>query len=720
MAETQVTKSILAADFGSVNTRLVLIDRVAGTYRLVARASTRTTDSDPLRDVTAGLNRAILDLVERTGRQMLDGVDIIKPETQTGVGVDRVVVTASAGRPLRVVLVGLMPTISLASGQHVLEGSYVEMVETLSGADILTAEQRLNRILRCQPDLIAIVGGTDAGAEAPILELVDLVRDAVRIAPNPPQVLYAGNRALQAVVRERLGDVAHLLQSDNVRPGLADEQIGPAQLELAAAYNAFRMSGSGFATIAEISDLGILPTAQSFTTVVRYLGEVKRRETPGVLAVDVGSGTTTVAASIQQQPFANVRTDLGLGHSAAGLLDATTGGNIRRWLTYDASDARIADYAVNKTMRPATVPQNARDLELEYALAREAIRVTMAQVRTYWQQAHPEAPALPRLSPLIGAGAALTNAPSPGYAALVLLDALQPSGVTDLWLDPAGIIPALGALAYVAPAAVVQMLETGDLTPLGTAICVDGKPALGKGSVQVRIKLDDGQVIKHKVSGGMVWAYPLPPGQHASVRLSLSRGLSVNGKRRLRLTLTGGAAGLIIDARGRPLPLLRDAEARAMLYPAWVAGVQGEELAADEGAPDWGQLSGAARVETEEVAAHAPSDDGQAEAAPARSARRRRRGRRRRQEEAPADDLDGLSPIGADLSGFDIDDFEFDEVGSSAPAEPEPAPAPARRSGRRTRQAEPAEPADADILDELRQATGADDEAPRRRRGRRR
>ncbi|MBN2472881.1 MAG: glutamate mutase L [Anaerolineae bacterium] len=581
MAETDDIRSIIAADFGSVTTRAVLIDLVNGAYRMVARAETRTTADDPLRDVAIGLYRALAQISEATGRELLTGDrrSILIPEGRDSSGVDALLATASVGQPLRVVVVGLMPDVSVASARHVLSGSYVDVVDVLSLADVRTEEQQINAVLARKPDMVFIVGGTDAGAEAPVLDLVQVVRSAVQIAPKKPTVLYAGNRALQNPVRELLGEVCDLVVTDNVRPGLLDETPGSAQQGLAALYDRFKNeAGSGFDEVSQISAIGVLPTAQGITNLVRYLGATTAplkgvEAAAGVLAVDVGSATTLAAAAIRRREYVSIRTDIGLGHSATGLLEATTPGNIRRWLTWDASEAEITSYAYNKALRPATVPQTEQELELEYALAREALRIVVGQARAKWPV---EGDVMPPLRPIVGGGAVLANASHPGMAALLLLDAIQPEGVTELWLDPAGLVPMMGALGYLKPEAVVQMVDEGDLMKLGPVICASGRVRhIGRGGLRITIRLPDGTVERKQVAAGTLWTYPLPPGQTARVDISVSRGMSIGGSSRVRLALEGGVAGLIFDARGRPLPLPREAEVRAQLYPRWVAGTRG-------------------------------------------------------------------------------------------------------------------------------------------------
>ena len=115
MADTR-TGAILAADFGSVNTRVMLFDLVDGEYRLVARGDGRTTLGYPLDDVSVGFDRILQTLTESTGRQFYNPAgEFITPETPNRSGVDYLLTTASAGRPVRAVLIGLVPHISIAS-----------------------------------------------------------------------------------------------------------------------------------------------------------------------------------------------------------------------------------------------------------------------------------------------------------------------------------------------------------------------------------------------------------------------------------------------------------------------------------------------------------------------------------------------------------------------------------------------------------------------------
>ncbi len=47
---------------------------------------------------------------------------------------------------------------------------------------------------------------------------------------------------------------------------------------------------------------------------------------------------------------------------------------MRDWLPFAATDAEITAYAMNKALRPASVPETVRELYLEHALLRAALR----------------------------------------------------------------------------------------------------------------------------------------------------------------------------------------------------------------------------------------------------------------------------------------------------------------------------------------------------------
>lgn len=577
MSETRYG-SVLAADFGNVNTRVVLIDLVDGRYRLVASGSGRTTIGYPVDDINVGLHRILNHLTEVTGRNFLneDG-KIIAPEQSDRSGVDHFLATGSVGRPMRAVIVGLLPEISVASALRAISSSYVEPVASIHLRDGKTKQERVNAILLGRPDVVFITGGTDQGAESALLEMSLEVHLGVSLInrSHRPAVIYAGNNRLIEPLRAMFAETTSFLVAQNVRPTIEKEEFETVQMQLSRAYHQFEQNrGESFASLASMTTRGIQPTAQSYALLTQYLARVHKTN---VMAVDVGSAITMLTGVIGGRSNTLIRTDIGLGHSADTLAEHVKMTAISRNLPFYIRESEVINYTMNKVLRPATVPMNLRDLYLEQAMMRAGVEGMMKEARRRWQGLTPEGP-MPPVGMILGAGGALTGTGHPAYNLLLLLDLLQPTGVTQVKIDPLGLIPALGALATINPEGVAQVLESDDLEHLGTVVSISGTPTVDQPALYLKITTEDGEIFDHEVMGGHLWALPLPGEHELRVEVRAARGLDIGGKSRLRLKLTGGTAGLVFDARGRPLHLAATAEERARQIPMWIHEMTGDPL----------------------------------------------------------------------------------------------------------------------------------------------
>jgi hypothetical protein len=114
------------------------------------------------------------------------------------------------------------------------------------------------------------------------------------------------------------------------------------------------------------------------------------------------------------------------------------------------------------------------------------------------------------------------------------------------------------------------------LVNLGTAFCPLGHAGPGQDAMRVTIRQADGKMIRQTVKGGQLWIAPVLPGVAAEVSIRLRRGLSLDGKQRIKRRVVAGAAGIIFDARGRPLSLPRVKD-RAARLTEWQMAMTGRE-----------------------------------------------------------------------------------------------------------------------------------------------
>jgi len=528
-------ETMLAIDVGSVHTRASLFDVVEGRYRLVATGRAATTAGTPLLDISEGVRQAIEQVQSVTGRPLVDGSEnLILPASSSGAGVDLFIATASAGPKVRAVLVGMMPGVSMQSLRRLADTSYVEVVGEILLTDRRREEERIDVIRSARPDLVLIAGGTDHGAGQSVLRIAEAIGLALAMNPEEEQVrvVFAGNRQLGQAVTEVFSPSVPVLHAPNIRPSLEVEDLSPARQRVSEAILELRSARIiGLEELRQWSGGHMQLTADGFGRVLRYLGHIydPRR---GVLGVDVGASHVMLGASFGGSLHMTVRADLGLGSSLPGLLRHADLEDVQRWLPFEMPLSQVRDYIYNKSLRPGTVPAEKDELHLEFALARELMR-----------------------------------------AALALLDALQPTGVVTMVLDPYNLAPSLGAAMSTLPMASVHVLESGSFVSLGTVISPVGRAKSGRPILHLRLERDNGEVTEGVVRYGQLAVVPMGPALHGRLMLRPERGFDVGfggpGKAGT-LRVFGSSLGLIVDARGRPLVLPRDAERRRDVNHKWL------------------------------------------------------------------------------------------------------------------------------------------------------
>jgi uncharacterized protein (TIGR01319 family) len=559
-------------------TKVVLLDRVGGHYRFVARGEAPTTAEYPWNDVSAGIRHATDQIQEVTGREFFDmSGDLVASKTQED-HTDIFAATASASEPLHVVLGGLVRDLSVASAERAAGGTYslVNAILASDGRGGLTEEERVRTIHKAKPNVICISGGLENGAVRPVLELVDTAALACSLMDEGvrPRMLFAGNSELRQRVAEIVKGRAELRVADNVRPTLTEENLLNAQEEMDELYREGKMSElPGMDVLASWSSVPITPTARALSRVIQYLWH-RWDNSKGVIGIDVGAANTTIAAVFDGHPYLTINGNLGIVFGGRRLVEVLGSETITRWMPEPMTPEETYGLLINKEVHPASIPQERRELWLEQALAREAMRTTLEMARPGWKPgtSQPYRSLMPLCDTIIMSGGVLASAARPGQTALMVLDALQPIGVTTLVLDKYGLAPALGNVAAVKPLAAVEALDSGCFVNLATVVSPIGRARPGSTILTAKVSYDDGSSFSIEVEYGQMEALPLPPGQQAVLELRPRPGIDVGirSRRDYKQRISGGLAGLIIDARGRPLRLPSERKKRLMQLQQWL------------------------------------------------------------------------------------------------------------------------------------------------------
>jgi hypothetical protein len=260
-----------------------------------------------------------------------------------------------------------------------------------------------------------------------------------------------------------------------------------------------------------------------------------------------------------------------MSYSVSNVLAEAGLANILRWVPFEIGETDLRNRIKNKMIRPTTIPQTLRELIVEQAISREALRLAFEQHKslavglkgvqqertisdTFEQTATGETLVrLDHLDLLVGSGGVLSHAPRRVQAAMMMLDAFLPEDVTELAVDSIFMMPQLGVLSTVHPQAARDVFEKDCLIRLGSSVAPVGTGKEGQPMLGATLTRADGSTEEISLAYGAMRLVPLADGETAKAVLRPEKQFDVGaGKGKERdVTLRGGVVGVILDGRGR-------------------------------------------------------------------------------------------------------------------------------------------------------------------------
>ena len=580
---------ILATDCGSTTTKAILIERRDGEYRLVTRGEAPTTVEAPFEDVTVGVLNAIAEVEELSGRKLLADGRIIRP-ARPGVGTDLYVSTSSAGGGLQIVVVGLVRRMTAESAQRAALGAGAIVMDVLALDDGRRPHERIERLRQLRPDMVLISGGVDGGEQRRVVEMAELVGAAnpeARLgAKYKLPVIYAGNTDNREAIEKVLGPVTALSQVDNLRPTPESENLRPTRGEIQDLFLHHVMAQApGYSKLVPWTDADIMPTPAAVGNIMQTIAAT---DGINILGVDIGGATTDVFSVFAGRFNRTVSANLGMSYSISNVFAEAGAENLMRWLTEAADAAALSQSVRNKMIRPTTIPQQLEGLKVEQAVAREALRLAFEQHRQLAtglkgvQRERDISEAfsttvtgedlidLMSLDLIVGSGGVLSHTPRRSQAALMMIDAFSPEGITGLAVDSIFMMPQLGVLAGVLPEAARQVFDKDCLVPLGVCVAPVGTGRPGNPCLKLSLEAGDHSAAL-EIACGEMGLLPLPQGAEGTLTIEAARGfdLGLGRGRSTTVPVRGGTVGIIGDARGRPLSWAATPEARRRQVLRW-------------------------------------------------------------------------------------------------------------------------------------------------------
>lgn len=359
----------LTCDFGSTFTKVRVVSLDDGA--LVASSQSPTTASTDLR---LGLQRA---------------VDLAGPAYSLD-GAHHLAGCSSAAGGLRMVAVGLVPSLTVSAAREAALGAGARLVGTfshrLTDGDVAAIDQ-----LGC--DLILLAGGTDGGDSDVVLH------NAERLAQRRigAAVIYAGNREVTQAATASLSAAGVLTVAvPNVLPNLRELDLEPARVAIRELFLRHIVSAKGMELAADALGGTLVPTPLAVldAAVLMSGGVATDRGVGDLMVVDVGGATTdvhSVAAGSPVQPGTvwqgipephakrTVEGDLGLRVNAGGIVDTLTSSLRFHPELEGADEAALTAYADRVSSRTELLPSGRSESTFDRTLATTAVDVAVGR-----------------------------------------------------------------------------------------------------------------------------------------------------------------------------------------------------------------------------------------------------------------------------------------------------------------------------------------------------
>ncbi len=575
--------SLLLVDCGSVFTTAALISMVEGQPRLLAQAQRPTTSVAPVADVMVGARDAIVEIERITGRGLLREGRLISPEQVDGSGVDGMALVTSVGGPLRIFTTGPGRETLSALLYRSLAGLFaqIEPLPPLEEPPYDAATlQSIANVRALAPHAILVVGPAFGGSRGP--QSLDVAAHTItrwlqalgERAPSehspailPLPIVFTGQpedtAQFQSLLEESTPGSAPAVHATQA---LSPSTLTPLNRAIGPIYESATLHPvPGYERLRALTSTPPMATITSLGGVACFLAQ---HYGMNVIVADVGASSTVLAGATSRGEFVpGAQPTMGVGPGSGRLLRAVSAENILRWLPFDLDENGLREYAVRRMLRPHTLPSSLAELEVEYALAREAMRMALYAPGSRLSGLRPVDVAL-------ATGGVLANTPNPAYAALMLMDALHLQGISSLAQDTARIASLLGMAGVIAPEMAGHVAELDALAaPLGPVVTTGGAAPVGAVAVYASLEYSDGRKLALEVAQGELARMPLGLGERALFTLQphpmIDVGLGPGQPARATEPIEGGELGLVIDARGRPLPFAAGREERIIQALAW-------------------------------------------------------------------------------------------------------------------------------------------------------
>lgn len=472
---------------------------------------------------------------------------------------DEIVVTVNAGGEPRAVCAGVVRGISGESARRAALAAGATVSDLIAVDDGRQDFERVSDLKRQEISMVVLAGGVDeeilSSGKHQLLNVAKVVAQGLprrRGSAVKVPVVYAASAEGREEVGKIFGDATEIIWAENVRATLEKENLEPARDAVAGAFSRSVNLDPRFGGLGRLGGPAIWPTGHAIGNSVRDLSQ---RLQENVIVVSLDGDSAQVFSSIGG---VFTRTVTGIDRVA---LSGLAGG-----FQSDKSASKAGEMLGNWKLHPYAVPRTRDELDVFLGFWKEALKEAMAEHRESAIELRGVHRArqisetfkvdvaggdtlvrMERVSRIVLTGFLSRLLPRDSLISLVM-DGMEPSGITGLFLDTGDSLHVAGILSRSGSALPVE----GLLQPLAYIV------APGRDDERL------GPKRAFVTRGQTLDPLPLRPGEITSAPLGEAEGtelvLEAAGKvdlgqgegHRVRSAIQRGAPAVYIDGRPRP------------------------------------------------------------------------------------------------------------------------------------------------------------------------
>ncbi len=355
----------IITDFGSTFTKVTVVDKSQAAVVHTARFPS-TVRSDAMICFKQCMESARVVLGDRSFNQALK------------------LSTSSAAGGLRMVVIGLSKTLSLAAARNAAFGAGAKIVGSFIGE---LTDDDVHELEGMDVEIILFCGGYENGSTLSLAHNADKLAMARLSAP----IIFAGNSQMAHDVRKALvngGKTCYIVP--NIIPQVGKLETKPTEEIIRHVFMNSIVNMKGLAQVQARLDAPVMPTPAAVLAAgeLLSLGTVKQEGMGPLMIVDVGGATTDIHSYVDQMPHEGARLagspepytrrtvegDMGMRESSISLAEEIGWEAMAE--NVGVSTQKLRDSIRRRIEKTDFVPEDELEKKIDHEIAASAVRIS--------------------------------------------------------------------------------------------------------------------------------------------------------------------------------------------------------------------------------------------------------------------------------------------------------------------------------------------------------